>query len=779
MPSRKKVVVPQGNSSLWYISFGALLVLLFYPPFFRGLFFPVEQRWTLILTTVIFILTWLWKFSRREISFLRSSLDYLALGLVMVYVLSSIKPASRSLALAEVSKVTLYFLVFWLIVQLNRNELTTRWILHSLYASGIGVCLAGLLTATEIIYIKDGFVGGRIYSTLQYPNALAAYLMGVSFIGFYLWSRAQNGARLAYAAGNYIILMVFIGTGSRGAYLVYPLTLALYFLVLPRGFRLGFLAHLAVTFGCALVGNRFLSLAVAQNYTGAWTWFLAGLVLAIGLQLLAIAAVRLVPSARTRLALALSLVLLLAAGWYSYSAVLPSSTSLRSPDQAAVLEKLLPSHIIQRIKDINLETRSSRERIEWTRDAINMLKEKPLLGYGGGGWEAAYRHYQRYFYSSTQVHNYYAQLAVETGLVGMVVVAGLWLSYVSVAVKNYLSYRGEDRLLVGALFAGALSLGLHAALDFDLALGAVSILLWSLWGLMRSLERLRRGEEVLLSSREFSRVQVKYASVVALAALIIFVFSISFLAGTASAREGLQAYQQGNLRAAASKLEEAVKYDPFMASYAADLASIYLREGKYSEALNLTLQAVEKEPYNYLLRLRLAEVYWALGEVDQTVKALEKARDLAPWVVSTWESLARGYVACGMRLLQENQGEKARELFAQALHLPSEIEQRLKLLGDLEKLHDEKSGGLSLSPALRLEVAKAQYFLGRNKEAMDSLEKAGKDKKLEPEVKLWRALVLKQQGQEAKANQLLEELRKSHPDFLTQFDQIRELPVLS
>ena len=776
--SKEKQLRKEGSSSLWYISFSGLLLLLFYPPFFRGLFFPVEQRWTLILATVIFILTWVWKFSRREISFLKSPLDYAALALVIVYALSSIKPASRSLALAEVSKVTLYFLVFWLIVQLNRDHLTTRWLLHSLYAAGIGVCLAGLLTATEIIYIKDGFVGGRIYSTLQYPNALAAYLMGISFLGFYLWSKAGNPARLAYAAGNYLILMVFIGTGSRGAYLIYPLTLILYFLLLPQGFRLSFVAHLTATFICALVGNRFLSLAVAQNYIGAWKWFLLGLALALGLQLAALAAAKLISSPRARLAFALSLTLFLAAGLYSYFAVLPSSTHVQGPAQMGVLEKLLPSHIFQRIKDINLETKSSRERIEWTRDAINMLKERPLLGYGGGGWEAAYRHYQRYFYSSTQVHNYYAQLAVETGLVGIAVVGALWVSYLAVSLKNYLSYQGENRLLVASLLAGALSLGLHAALDFDLALGAVSILLWSLWGLMRSLERRRRKEETILSQHEFSKVQVKYASAAALAALFILVFSVSFLAGTASAREGLQAYQQGNLRVATSKLEEAIKYDPFMASYAADLASIYLREGNQSRALKLALQAVEKEPYNYLLRLRLAEVYWALGEAEETVKALEKARNLAPWVASTWESLARGYVACGMRFLQENQQGKAKGLFSQALNLPPEIERRLKLLGDLEKLHDQKAGGLSLTPALYLEVAKAHYFLGQGKEAMDSLAEAGKDKKLEPEVKLWRALVLEQQGQSAKANQMLEELRKSNPELANQFGWIKSLPVL-
>lgn len=770
-PGRAKTanVSLEGNKGVFSLAFGGLLLLLFYPPFFRGLFFPVEQRWSLILATLLFILTWAWKFSRRDLSFLRHPVEYAALGLVIVYIISGINyPASQSLALAEISKVLLYFLTFWMIIQLSNTSGRTFWILHSLYLSGVGVALAGLLAATEIIFIKDGFVGGRFYSTLQYPNALAAYMMGAGFIGFYLWAQAHNRLRLFYAAGNYLLLMVFLGTGSRGAYLVFPATLILYLLLAPPGFRLNSLAHLMAVAAAALVGNyRFIPLAVARDYGGAWTWFFLGLAVALGLQILMAGAGKLLPSPRLRAAAAMGIIALVMAG--SYLLIFSGTRPVA----------VLPEQIVQRLQDINLETRSSRERVEWTRDALTMLQERPLLGYGGGGWEAVYRKYQRYFYSSTQVHNYYAQLAVETGIIGVAILTALWLSFFLTVGNTYLRTTGHERLLVVSLLAAASSLGLHAAIDFDLALGAVSILLWSCWGLSRSLERQHQPhKETLVPAAKFAPLKVKYASAVVLTAMVVLLFSISFLAGNASAREGLIALKQGNLRLATAKLEEARRYDPFMASYAGDLASLYLKQGRSEEALKLALQAMSQEPYNYLIMTRVGEVYWAQGKIREAVAALEEARELAPWVATTWETLAKAYVAGGIKHLQSNQPAEARELFTAAVKLWPEIERRLNLLGDLKKLHFEKSGGLNFTPALRLEVAKAQYFLGQWKEAAANLDAVVKDKQLGSEAQLWQALLADRQGQKPVAEQLLTELKKKHPELSEQFTQLKALPPL-
>ncbi|MBE3580970.1 MAG: O-antigen ligase family protein [Thermoanaerobacteraceae bacterium] len=775
-------VEEEGARGLFWAALAGLLLLLFYPPFFRGLFFPVEQRWSLILATLLFVLTWFWKFSRRDLTFLRHPLEYAAFGLVLVYVASGVfYPASRGLALAEISKVVLYFFVFWMIVQLGTGPGPRSLILHSLYSSGLGVALAGLLTATEVIFIKDGFLGGRFYSTLQYPNALAAYMMGNLFLGFYLWGRADNRLRLAYAVGNYLLLVVFLGTGSRGAFLVLPVVLALYFLLAPAGWRLSTFAHLLATGLAALVANyRFIPLALAKDYAGSWTWFFLGLGAALALQVILAVAGKIVPSARMRAAVAAALIILALGGGYAYTS-LKAGEAVGAAEPALGWERILPAPIARRIQDINLETRSSRERVEWTRDALSMLRERPLLGYGGGGWEAAYRQYQRYAYHSTQVHNYYAQLAVETGVVGVIVLATLWVSFFLSVYGLYRRSSGRDRLLTVSLLAAALSLGLHAALDFDLALGAVSILLWSCWGLSRSLERGGdvQGVPQRAADPEWASRQIKYAAAVVITALVIVLFSGSFLAGNASAREGVAALRQGNISLATAKLKEAHGYDPFTASYVADLAALYLRQDRPSEAEKVISEALSYEPYNYLLKVRLGEVYWAQGKIPEAVAALEEARDMAPWMAATWESLAKIYVTSGMRYLQYNQPAEARELFAAAAGLKAEVEGRLASLGDLRELHLVERGGLTLTPALLLEVAKAQYFLSRWEEAAANLEVVLKDKDLGSEARVWQALLADRQGEKGRAKEILRELEQKDPALRERFNQLKSLAPLS
>ncbi|MGI9862574.1 O-antigen ligase family protein [Moorella naiadis] len=769
---------PQGGSqTLMVVAFAGLLLLLFYPPFFRGLFFPVEQRWTLMLAAILFFLTYLWKLSRRETAFLTRPLDFAAAALVAIYILAAIKPASRGLAMAEVAKIALYFLTFWLTSRLA-GQRRTIYIIHALYLAAVGAALAALLTATGLVNIKDGFVGGRFYSTLQYPNALASYVGAGAILGFYLWARASNPWRYPYAAANYLLLMVFLGTGSRGAYLIFPIIVFLYWLLTPGGYRLNTLAHLLVSAAAALVGMvRFIPLATAKAYGPAWGWFALGLALTLVGQLLIQGAGRVLITPRARVAAGVAvLVVLVGTGAFFIQhqlAVTPASSGGQATN---IVTRILPSQIRARIQDINLETKSSRERLLWTGDALKMIRERPILGFGGGGWEAAYRQYQSYFYNSTQVHNDYAQVAVETGLLGLGVLALIWLLFLLATAGNYRHSRGPERLQALAIGIAALNLGLHAAIDFDLALGAVSIMLWACFGLSRALEGQRLGPEPVLPVNVFKNQQLAWTTAAAIATLVLILFAGSYLAGVASARQAAAALQRQNIAATTAYLEEASRYDPFTASYNSDLAGIYLQQGKTKEALAMALAASAKDPYNLAVLNRLAEVYWQEGAVDQAVATMERARQLAPWAGAGWENLGQAYDAAGVRYLQTGQRDKARQMFQLAAALPGAVEAKVNTLGEFKDLH--QPGGVALTPAIQLRAGIAQYFLGQEQEAAGNLAAAAKDGQLQAEANLWQAVLAFHQGDNVRAGQLLAGVQKANANLAKQYDQLKNLPVL-
>ena len=117
-----KEVKEAGGNYLHTIAFWGLAVLLFLPPYFRGLFFAPEQEKALIFAAVILWVAWLWKWLNRDYSFLSHPLDYFVLAFPATYLISSFQAVNHGLALDEVVKTTLYFTVYWLASRLVRND---------------------------------------------------------------------------------------------------------------------------------------------------------------------------------------------------------------------------------------------------------------------------------------------------------------------------------------------------------------------------------------------------------------------------------------------------------------------------------------------------------------------------------------------------------------------------------------------------------------------------------------------------------------------------------
>ncbi|MEW6426332.1 MAG: collagen-like protein, partial [Bacillota bacterium] len=479
-------------------AFWGVALLLFFPPFFRGLFFATEQSRALILAAALFWLAWWGKHSRRDYAFLSHPLDYFILALPLVYLAAAAGAVNYGLAVDEIVKNVLYFLVYWLVVQLVREEADLSRFLHVIYLAAVGVALAGLATATGVVNIKDGFLNGRIYSSFQYPNALASYLALAAFLGLYF--RQKNG-RLPLAAAitdralqkvlpdrllnlrpfgylyilaNFLLLAVLFGTKSRGGLLITGAVFALYLIGLPWQKRLPVMAHALLAGGLGYVFiHLFINSAVSKQTGIAWLWIGTGLAAAT----LAQAAYNFFSSRRppawlndrAKAARVLAGLLgCLAAAGGAFAALRPE-----------LLQKIISFSYL----------RNAFERTYFIKDALAMLKTRPLLGWGGGGWEEAYRAFQGYLYNSNEVHSYYFQVAVETGVLGLLVVLGLWAAFFWAAHRAYRAAAAgvERKTLVWTLFAAALAVGGHAVIDFDLSLSALTIALWTVFAGVRVL----------------------------------------------------------------------------------------------------------------------------------------------------------------------------------------------------------------------------------------------------------------------------------------------------
>lgn len=144
--------------------------------------------------------------------------------------------------------------------------------------------------------------------------------------------------------------------------------------------------------------------------------------------------------------------------------------------------------VVQRIQNTNMETQVAQEnargqmlhvlspeesveqRSKAARSSIQIVREYPLFGTGGGTYHLSFPHYrpagvQGYY---DHAHNDYVEFASETGLSGLLLMMLLVMHSLFRSIKLLIYSR--DQLVLGMAFAslmGVTSLLIHASVDFN------------------------------------------------------------------------------------------------------------------------------------------------------------------------------------------------------------------------------------------------------------------------------------------------------------------------
>jgi len=243
-------------SRLKIILFAALMIIVFYPPYIQGLFFEKHYLPAQIFVFAVFILFLIYKWMKKEPVFFKTPVDYIAAGFVIVYFISIFAAVHTRSAIIEWMKYLMYFAVFYMLSDLADNLKTKLITLWTITASAVGSSIIGLDAAMggklvkllNNIFKKLGaetdvffglFVRNRVHSTLQYPNAMASYVMAVFFIAIGLLIISKKAWQKALAGGlSFILFLTFMLTKSRGAQLLFPVILVIFFIVIPKGSRI-------------------------------------------------------------------------------------------------------------------------------------------------------------------------------------------------------------------------------------------------------------------------------------------------------------------------------------------------------------------------------------------------------------------------------------------------------------------------------------------------------------------------------------------------------------
>ncbi|WP_026486356.1 O-antigen ligase family protein [Caldanaerobius polysaccharolyticus] len=787
--SRGKTKKRTGSKlNISYFILAGYLVTLIYPPFFRGMYFDDEFLVAHIITSILAIIWLISKLVSGEKRLLKDPVDYGGLALLTVYVLASLFAVNPRAAWGEVLKYVNYFLILLMASKLPRNIREIRGSIYALGLSAFGVAFVGIGAAAGTIKYNGAWVGGRINSTIQYPNTAAALMMAGYVLVLALMNTAGNRWIKAFLnAAEYTLLLAFVFTYSRGAWVILPFILLLYGILLPKGTRSGFTIDVIGTFVPTAVAMRGFGNAIATGAgSAAWKWYLIGFAtsLVVGLALQSVTgftnrniraiayggiptaiAVILVGiylfTAQTQLVMShisdktnsdISVIRFvnvkpntdyvlsfdvktreLSDKPWDYGVVVQSRDYLDTPtsivekygkasptgetvkvdfrtlkdskrvaivftnkfegteaiiDNAYVEQKgsgqrsylklkykYIPESIASRINDISFTTKNSTERMVFYRDAFKIYRDYALLGAGGGAWASLYFMYQSYLYWTTQTHDYFMQVMVETGTLGLIALAMLIIGFIYGCYKGLKVQDKWNKVMLVGVVCSAVALWWHSALDFDLSLGAVSIFLWALMGLVYAFLRL----EGISPSPTFKfDIGCSGAIVLAIAALV---FSASLRLGLQYSKSGLAMLEANNYAGAVQQYSKAVAFDPlnagFRLNYGKALEALGQQTGNsayLARSQQMFEKAVNLEPYNSQYNAELGAFYLRHGAIQKGLDSIERSMAVQPLRPQNYQQKADAYFKVGQYYMSKGDKAAAKRYFDVVLKIPQDVE---------------------------------------------------------------------------------------------------------
>ena len=768
---KNKQPQPTPKSNTKWLSLATFIlvgILIFYPPYFRGLFFKEDMFLYHLITALVFIVVWVKKIKTKDYTIIRTPLDWAVLAYAGAYLLSLIGAVHPGEAFFGFLKALNYFMVYWMVTQVVKDYKYYVAVLNILLAAGTGVALIGLLTATGYCHYPAAVINGVIQSTLQYSNATAAYLAVISIIGTVLWIRRQSlPLKITYGIATYLTALVVLAAVSKGAWLIWIIGIIILLIGMPGLYKIKALYSMGLALMAAFItSEKFIPAITGPNIKTGLPVLFIGIIIVLAGQALweALAWLNRKRGKRAVAAAAVALVIAGTAGAFTIG---------------NSLTNVAPQELVTEAMQIfDSGGNSYSYRMDFCRWGLAIVKDHPIFGTGAGGWNALYHQYQDYSMFTTEAHNHFLQVWVEAGTLGLIAFLAVWILFLLAAYRLYRVYREKEtdediqdhQILIWGTVAAALACGGHAAFDFDLSIAAVFILLWALIALINAAWLITAPPQPVGVCPA-----INISAAAALTILMLYCGSSYALANHyavqgAELRQSIQgktpAQQTALLIQAANNYQRSVSLNSLDANPYADLGGIYAifyysqaqsgqtgQQDYHKKAIDAMERAEKLKPYDTKIRNSLLVNLAMMGEIDRSIEQTE-------WAIKTNPNDINAYAAKGKLLwdatkhyLDQKDYDNAAKYARQTAAVETQINKhRQKVKEDSSLWHGAK---LDLTPQLSLNIAQAQYLLGQYKQSMTKLEPFIKSGTPIPEAYAWYAADLYRLGQKDRAEQVI------------------------
>jgi O-antigen ligase len=416
-----------------------------------------------------------------------------ALGLLTVWTLLSAGWSDApGRALLEFSRTLGYLLALVLFAAPARSPGGLAWLVRGLAAGLVVVCGIGLITRVlpEVWPIRPGFEDSRLSYPITYWNAFGILAALGTVLTFHLAASEPERwpARVLGAGAVPLLAVALFFSFSRGAVGACVVGLVAYVLVArPRALLPALLATAPAAFVALRSAYGADILATDDFASAAGVAEGKDVAPVVVLAMLAAAAVRaaLLPLDRRLVAARLPdrwrRPVLGSAGALVLAAVIAVPLALGAPGYV--------ERQYERFKEplpVGLENRerflvpSNNDRLDIWRVALDAFEAEPLHGTGAGTYALQWaQHRPERKLTVLDGHSMYVEMLGELGLVGAALLGIVLLALLG---GTLLRARGPDRVLYGGVLAALVTWAVHAAVDWDWEMPAVTLWAFAVGG---------------------------------------------------------------------------------------------------------------------------------------------------------------------------------------------------------------------------------------------------------------------------------------------------------
>ncbi len=318
-------------------------------------------------------------------------------------------------------------------------------------------------------------------------------------------------------------------------------------------------------------------------------------------------------------------------------------------------------NLVERSVSVVSPKASSSHRFLIWQSALELIKEKPILGWGVGTFGVHYpsaqgrvlsreenKNYLTRANRSINAHNDYLQIWAEEGLIGLSLFLGIiglfyWKLF-SFLRKNIREKTTTPCLFLIFLSGGITSFLIHALVSFPFHIIQNGMVFWLFLalaaGIIQGKIKWRKGaKDYLINEVESTKKLFFTQSKVLLrwVALLLIISGASYLSfwrmkifiSDLNVKQGQLFMETDAYFSAKKQLEKAVKINPYNAQAFADLTRIYSYQGLYQDVIN----SANRAELNWNIpniHNRKAFAYLKLGKMEEARKALSTCIFLYP-----------------------------------------------------------------------------------------------------------------------------------------------------